>query len=162
MNIQSHSAVTLLRQRMIEDMAARNLGRHSRRSHLSSCERFAAFLERSPETATADDIRRFQLFLIESGASIGNRNRIMTGVRFLFRVTLRRHDLAAEIYHLKEPQRIPVVMSQDEIQRLLAMAANIKVRAMLSLAYGCGLRAGERVMASVSRFPKDSGIPTER
>ena len=145
MNIQSKSPVTPLRQRMIEDMVARNLGRHPRRSHLSSCERFAVFLERSPETATADDIRRFQLFLIESGASICNRNRIMTGVRYLFRVTLRRHDLAAEIYHLKEPQKVPVVMSQDEIRRLLAMAANIKVRAMLSLAYGCGLRAGEVV-----------------
>ena len=145
MNIQSHTPVTPLRQRMIEDMAARNLGRHSRRSHLNSCERFAAFLERSPETATADDIRRFQLFLVESGASICNRNRIMTGLRFLFRVTLRRHDLAAEIFHLKAPQKVPVVMSQDEIKRLLAMAANIKVRAMLSLAYGCGLRAGEVV-----------------
>ena len=64
MNIQSHSAVTPLRQRLIEDMTARNLGRHSRRSHFSSCKRFAAFLERSPDTATADDIRRFQLFLI--------------------------------------------------------------------------------------------------
>jgi site-specific recombinase XerD len=145
MNIQSNESATPLRQRMVEDMAARKLGRHSRRSHLSSCERFAAFLGRSPETATADDIRRFQLFLIESGASICNRNRIMTGVRFLFRVTLRRHDLAAEIYHLKEPRKVPVVMSQDEIRRLLAMAATIKLRAMLSLAYGCGLRAGEVV-----------------
>ena len=79
MNIQSKSPATPLRQRMIEDMAARKLGHHSQRSHLSSCERFAAFLERSPETATADDIRLFQLFLIESGASICNRNRIMTG-----------------------------------------------------------------------------------
>ena len=145
MNIQSKGSITPLRQRMIEDMAARKLGRHSQRSHLSSCKRFAAFLGRSPETASADDIRRFQLFLVESGTSICNRNRIMTGVRFLFRVTLRRHDLAAEIYHLKAPQKVPVVMSQDEIKRLLAMAANIKVRAMLSLAYGCGLRAGEVV-----------------
>jgi len=145
MNIQSKNPVTPLRQRMIEDMAARKLGRHSQRSHLSSRERFADFLERSPETATADDIRLFQLFLIESGASICNRNRIMTGVRFLFRVTLRRHDLAAEIYHLKEPRKVPLVMSQDEIRRLLAMTMNIKLRAMLSLAYGCGLRAGEVV-----------------
>ncbi len=154
MNIQSHRAVTPLRQRMIEDMAARNLGRHSQRSHLSSCERFAAFLEGSPDTATADDIRRFQLFLIESGASICNRNRIMTGVRFLFRVTLRRHDLAAEIYHLKEPQKVPLVMSQDEIRRLLAMAATIKLRTMLSLAYGCGLRAGEVVRLRVGDIPR--------
>jgi site-specific recombinase XerD len=139
-------------------MAARKLGRHSQRSHLSSCERFAAFLDRSPEAATADDIRRFQLFLIESGVSICNRNRIMTGVRFLFRVTLRRHDLAAEIYHLKEPQKVPVVMSQDEIKRLLAMAANIKLRAMLSLAYGCGLRAGEVVRLKVGDLDSAQNI----
>ena len=131
---------------------------HSQRSHLSSCERFAAFLERSPETATADDVRRFQLFLIESGASIINRNRIMTGVKFLFRVTLRRHDLAAEIFHLKEPQKIPVVMSQDEIRRLLAMSANIKVRVMLSLAYGCGLRAGEVVRLRVGDIDSAQNI----
>ena len=158
MNIQSNRSTTPLRQRMIEDMAARKLGRHSQRSHLSSCERFAAFLGRSPETATADDIRRFQLFLIESGASICNRNRIMTGVRFLFRVTLRRHDLAAEIYHLKEPQKVPVVMSQDEIKRLLAIAANIKLRAMLSLAYGCGLRAGEVVRLKVGDLDSAQNI----
>ena len=158
MNIQSNRSTTPLRQRMIEDMAARKLGRHSQRSHLSSCERFAAFLEGSPDTATADDIRRFQLFLIESGASICNRNRIMTGVRFLFRVTLRRHDLAAEIYHLKEPQKVPLVMSQDEIRRLLAMAANIKVRTMLSLAYGCGLRAGEVVRLRVGDLDSAQNI----
>ena len=101
-------------------MTARNLGPHSQRNYLNSCTRFAAFLGRSPDTATADDIRRFQFFLIETGVSIVGRNRIMTGVRFLLRVTLRRHDLAAEVYHLREPQKIPLVMSQDEIKRLLA------------------------------------------
>jgi hypothetical protein len=80
---------------MIEDMTARNLGHHSQRSHIYSCKLFAAFLKRSPDTATADDVRRFQLHLMESGHSIINRNRIMTGVKFLFRVTLRRHDLSA-------------------------------------------------------------------
>jgi hypothetical protein len=67
----------------------------TQRGHISSCKRFAAWLKRSPDTATADEVRRFQLHLIESDTSICNRNRIMTGVRFLFRVTLRRHDLAA-------------------------------------------------------------------
>jgi integrase/recombinase XerD len=71
--------VSPLRQRMIEDMNARKLGKHSQRSHIHSCKRFAAFLKRSPETATPDDIRRFQLHLIESGLSICNRNRVMTG-----------------------------------------------------------------------------------
>ena len=69
----------------------------------------------------------------------------MTGVKFLFRVTLRRHDLAAEVYHIKGPQKVPLVMSQDEVKRVLAMAKSVQVRAMLSLAYGCGLRAGEAV-----------------
>ena len=83
-----------LRHRTIEDMAARQLNRHTQRSHISSCKRFAAWLKRSPDTATADEVRLFQLHLIESGASICNRNRIMTGVKFLLKVTLRRHDLA--------------------------------------------------------------------
>ena len=143
--MSTDTTVSSLRHRMIEDMAARKLGSHSQRSHIESCKRFAAFLKRSPDTATADDIRGFQLHLAEAGLSIINRNRIMTGVRFLFRVTLRRHDLAAEIYHLKEPQRLPLTMSADEAERLLAMAGNLKVHAMLALGYGCGLRAGEIV-----------------
>src|SRR5712672_1706045 len=88
---------------MIEDMAARKLNPNTQRSHIYSCKRFAAWLKRSPDTATPDEVRGFQLHLIESGTSICNRNRIMTGVRFLFRVTLRRHDLAAEVWHIKEP-----------------------------------------------------------
>jgi site-specific recombinase XerD len=141
----STDVVSPLRQRMIEDMAARKLGPQSQRSHIHSCRRFAAFLKRSPDTATPDDVRRFQLHLIASGVSICNRNRIMTGVKFLFRVTLRRHDLAAEIYHIKEPRKLPVVMSPDEAKRLLAMTRNLKVRVLLALGYGCGLRAGEVV-----------------
>src|ERR1700751_1756477 len=136
-------AVSPLRQRMIEDMAARKLNPNTQRSHIYSCKRFAAWLKRSPDTATADEVRRFQLHLVESGASICNRNRIMTGVRFLFRVTLRRHDLAAEIWHLKEPQKLPPLLSPEEFKRVLAMATSLKARAILTLAYGCGLRAGE-------------------
>jgi site-specific recombinase XerD len=141
----STETVKSLRERMIEDMNARKLGAHSQRSHLSSCKRFAAYLKRSPDTATADEVRLFQLHLIESGCSICNRNRIMTGLRFLFRVALRRHDLAAEIFHIKEPQKIPLVMSPNEARRLLAAAGTLKVRVMLALGYGAGLRAGEVV-----------------
>ena len=137
--------ISALRQRMIEDMNLRKLGAHTHKSHIYSCKRFAAFLKRSPDTATLEDIRLFQLHLAETGMSIGNRNRIMTGVRFLFRVTLRRLDLAAEIYHLREPQKIPQVVSPDEARRLLAGANSLKARVMLSLCYGCGLRAGEVV-----------------
>jgi site-specific recombinase XerD len=145
-------AITPLRQRMIEDMNARKLGKHTQRGHIHSCKRFAGFIKRSLETATAEDIRRFQLHLSETGVSICNRNRIMTGLRFLFRVTLRRLDLAAEIYHIREPQKIPLVMSPDETRRLLAVADNLKVRVMLSLGYGCGLRAGEVVRLKVKHI----------
>jgi site-specific recombinase XerD len=139
------NTVSPLRQRMIEDMAARKLNPHTQRSHIYSCKRFAGWLKRSPDTATPDEVRRFQLYLIESGSSICNRNRIMTGVRFLFRVTLRRHDLAAEVWHIKEPQKLPPVLSPEEVRRVLTMATSLKARAMLTLAYGCGLRAGEVV-----------------
>jgi integrase/recombinase XerD len=139
------NTVSPLRQRMIEDMIARKLGPHSQRSYIDSCKRFAAFLKRSPDTATADDIRRFQLHLAESRVGISNRNRIMTGVRFLFRVTLRRHDLAAEVYHLKEEQKLPLTVSREEAKRLLVTAGSLKLHVMLTLGYGCGLRAGEIV-----------------
>ncbi len=141
----STSSATSLRQRMIEDIQARQLSAATQRSHIHSCKRFAAFLGRSPEMATTEDIRRFQHHLSEEGLSICNRNRVMTGVKFLVRVTMRRLDLANEIYHLREPQKIPLVMSQDEAKRLLVMAKNLKVRVLLSLSYGCGLRAGEVV-----------------
>src|SRR6201989_867250 len=134
-----------LRQRMIEDMAARKLNPHTQRSHISSCKRFAAWLKRSPDTATPDEVRRFQLYLIESGASICNRNRIMTGVRFLFRVTLRRHDLAAEVCHIREPQKLPPVLSPEEVKRVLTMAPSLKARALIARPYGCARRAGEVV-----------------
>jgi len=145
-------AITPLRQRMIEDMNARKLCAGTQRGHIRACKRFAAFLKRSPESATFEDIRRFQLHLAETGVSICTRNVIMTGLRFLFRVTLRRLDLAAEIYHLRAPQKIPLVISTDEAKRLLAVADSLKTRVMLSLSYGCGLRAGEVVRLKVKHI----------
>jgi integrase/recombinase XerD len=145
-------AVTPLRQRMVEDMNARKLCAQTQRGHIHSCKRFAEFLKQSPDTATAEDIRRFQLHLSETGTSICNRNRIMTGVRFLLRVTLRRLELAAEIYHIREPQKIPQVMSPDETRRVLAVATSLKARVALSLCYGCGLRAGEVVRLKVKHI----------
>ena len=147
-----------LRQRMIEDMQARKLGSHSQRNHVQACKRFAAFLKRSPETASADDVRLFQLHLVEQGVSICNRNRIMVGVKFLLRVTLRRPDLANEIYHIREPQKIPLVLSAVETKRLLAMAKDARSHALLSLCYGCGLRAGEVVRLKVGDIDSAQGI----
>ena len=153
-------SITPLHQRMIEDMNLRFLKPGTQRGYIRGCKRFAAFLKRSPDTATAEDIRLFQLHLSEEGvsASICTRNQIMVGVGFLCRVTLRRPDLAAEIYYVREPQKIPLIMSPQEVKRLLAMATNFKARVLLSLAYGCGMRAGEVVRLKVSDIDSDQMV----
>jgi len=146
------TTIDLLRQRMIEDITARNLGPASHKSRLRAYKRFAAWLQRSPDTATADDIRLFQLHLSETGVGTVTRNATMTGLRFLFRVTLRRHDLAAEIFHLREPQKVPLILSQDEALRFLTMADAPRDRLLMSLGYGAGLRAGEVVRLKVKHI----------
>src|SRR6266581_6643934 len=161
------NTVSPLRQHMIEDMAARKLNPNTQRSHIYSCKRFAAWLKRSPDTATPDEVRGFQLHLIESGTSICNRNRIMTGVRFLFRVTLRRHDLAAEVWHIKEPERLPPVLSPEEVKRVLTMATSLKARAMLTLALRVagqrgGAAAGGRHRQRAEDHPHRAVEGTER
>ncbi len=150
--------ISPLRQRMIEDMTGRKLSTATQKNYIRSCRRFAAFLGRSPESATTEDVRRFQLHLAQSGMSHSNRNRTMTGLRFLFRVTLRRLDLANEIYHVRQPQRLPQVMSPREIERLLAMAGSLKTRVLLSLSYGCGLRIGEVVRLKAGHIDGAQGI----
>jgi site-specific recombinase XerD len=102
---------------MIEDMAQAQSA-HAAQPH-PELQAVAAWLKCSPDTATPDEVRRFQLYLVEGGASLCNRNRIMTEVRFLFRVTLRRHDLAADVWHLKEPQKLPPVLGPEEVNRLM-------------------------------------------
>ena len=151
-------AITPLRQRMIEDMNARKLCAGTQRGHIRSCKRFAAFLKRSPDTATLEDIRGFQLHLADTGVTICTRNCIMTGLRFLFRVTLRRLDLAEEVYHIREPEKLPQVMSIDEIKRLLAVGSSLKTRVLLSLGYGCGLRASEIVRLKVKHIDSAQNI----
>jgi len=152
------TSISPLRQRMIEDMTARGLARQTQRGHILACKRFAAYLKRSPDTATAEEVRLFQLHLMESGLSIQNRNRTMTGVRFLLRVTMRRHDLAAEIFHMKEPQKIPQILSAVEAKRLLTMAGKLQVRVLLSIGYGAGLRVSEVVKLKVKHIDSALGI----
>ena len=114
-----------LRQRMIEDMTARKLGAGTQRLYISSCKRFAAFFKSSPISPASRTSAASSCTSPRQGR-ISYSNRIMTGLRFLFRVTLRRLDLAAEIYHLREPQKIPQVISPDEARRLLAVANSLE------------------------------------
>ena len=145
----STTTVSALRQRMIEDMSLRNLAPRTQQAYIRGFKKLTAFLHRSPDTATAEDIRLFQLHLAEQGVSICTRNRTMTGVAFLFRVTLRRSEIADQIQYVAEPQKIPLVLSPEEVRRLLDAAPGFKYRLLLSLAYGCGLRASEVVSLKV-------------
>jgi site-specific recombinase XerD len=137
----STTSVSPLRQRMIEDMSLRNLAPRTQEAYIRGCKKLAAFLRRTPDTATAEDIRLFQLHLAEQGVSICTRNRTMT---------LRRSEIADQIEYIAEPQKIPLVLSPEEVRRLLAAAPGFKYRLLLSLTYGCGLRASEVVSLKIS------------
>jgi integrase/recombinase XerD len=148
----STEAISALRQRMIEDMSSRKLVAHTQRGHIYSCKRFAAFLKRSPDTATAEDIRLFQLHLAETGMSICNRNRIMTGGAVLVPRDAAAAGSCRRDLSSCEPQKIAQVMSPDETRRLLAVASSFKARVALSLSYGGGLRASEVVLDKAQRI----------
>src|SRR5436190_6831059 len=153
----STTTLSPLRRRMIDDMSLRNLAPRTQEAYIRGCRKLAAFLRRTPDTATAEDIRLFQLYLAEQGVSICTRNRTMTGVVFLFRVTLRRPEIADQIQYVAEPQKIPLVLSPEEVRRLLDAAPGFKYRLLLSLTYGCGLRASEVVSLRVCDIGIEQG-----
>jgi integrase/recombinase XerD len=136
-------AVSPLRQRMIDDMKLRRMGEHGQRDYLRGVRNFSMFLGRSPDMAEAADLKRFQLHLIENGASTAHVNATCTALRFFFKVTLDRPEVLKGLKTLPLPDRLPVVLSQDEVLRLLNHAPSLKHRAALSVAYGCGLRVSE-------------------
>ena len=144
MDASTHS-VSPLRQRMIEDMCMRKMQDRTQEAYIRGVRRLARFLGRSPEVATAEDLRRFQLHLVRAGVSPITLNATLTALRFLFQVTLDRPEVVAKIRQVRVEQRLPVVLSRDEVARLIAAAGSLKTQTALSLAYGAGLRAGEVV-----------------
>jgi integrase/recombinase XerD len=137
------SSVSPLRQRMLEDMAMRGLREHTQRDYIRFVHSFAAFLKRSPDTATAEDIRRFQVHQAESGAQPPTINSSVSALRFFFTVTLDRPDLSRRFILVRHPRKDPMVLSVEEVGRLLVAAPGLKYRAALGTAYGAGLRVSE-------------------
>ena len=111
---------------------------------------FAAFLGRSPDTASFEDVRRYQLHLAASGVGVPTINQTVTALRFFFRVTLKRHEIVEHTPFIREPRKLPVVLSPEEVARLLDAAPGLKYKAALSVAYGAGLRAAEVVSLKIS------------
>ena len=139
----SPSTGTGLRQRLIEDMSVRGFTVKTRHDYIRSVVGFAAFLGRSPDTATAEDIRRFQLHQSELGMHAPAMNSTVAALRFFFTYTLDRPEISRKLIRLRYPRKLPTVLSADEVARLLAAAKSLKHRAALAVAYGAGLRVAE-------------------
>src|SRR5262249_24141645 len=139
-----------LRRRMIEDMTIRKLAPKTQQGYIRTIKSFAAFLRRSPDTATVEDVRRFQLHLARHGAQTSVLNHAVSALRFFFGVTLGRHDIVEHTTFIHEPRKLPTILSPEEVARLLNAAPGLKYKAALSVAYGAGLRAAEVVSLKVS------------
>jgi site-specific recombinase XerD len=142
--------VSPLRQRMIEDMTIRKFARRTQEGYIRSIKNFSTFLGASPAKASFEDIRRYQLHLASSGAGAPTINHSLTALRFLFMVTLRKPDVVMRLPFVRKPRKLPVVLSPEEVERMLEAAPGLKYKAALSVAYGAGLRLSEIISLKIS------------
>jgi integrase/recombinase XerD len=136
---------TPLRERMIEDMRIRGMGDKAQQAHIRAIKDFARFLKRSPDTATPDDLRAYQLHMTTAGVTAPTFNARIVALRFFFGTTCGREDMKRYMQFRRQPQKLPVVLSVEEVSDLLMAAPGpgLKYRAALSISYGAGLRASE-------------------
>ena len=158
----SDNPISPLRQRMIDDMTARRFTEDTQRDYVRNVRMFPAFLGRSPDTATKEDLRRFQLHMAQQQISPGSINAAIAALRFFFTVTLERPDLVRPLTIVNKPRKAPVVLSQEEVARLLEAAPGLKYKAALSVAYGAGLRVSEVANLKVSDIPGSSPGTSQR
>ncbi len=138
-----------LRQRMLEDMHMRQLAPKTQDAYIRAVYKLAAFTKKSPDAASAEDLRRFQLHLVDAGTSPITLNATITGLTFFYCVTLERPDVMAKMQSVRVPHKLPVVLSREEVARLLGAVGHIKHQTALSVAYGTGLRVSEVVALKV-------------
>ncbi len=146
---QSTQTTSVLRQRMIDDMRMRKLSDKTQSHYIRAVRQLARFLGRTPDTATVEDLRNYQLHLVDNGISPVSLNAAITGLKFFFDVTLDRAELMAKMQPVHLPRTLPVILSREEVSRLIAAAGNLKHQTALSVAYGAGLRASEVVALKV-------------
>ena len=146
----SDPGVSPLRRRMVDDMRMRKFAPKTQSGYLRAVRQFAKYLGRSPDTATVEDLRNYQLHLVDHGTSPVSLNSAISGLKFFFDVTLGQPELMARMQPVRVPRKLPVVLSPEEVRRLIAAAGNLKHQTALSVAYGAGLRASEVVALKVS------------
>jgi len=147
---KNHRSISPLRRRMLEDMQLRKLSPKTQIAYIRAVRNFTRFLRRSPDTASAEDLRRYPLHLVEDGTSSGTLNAIITGLKFFFEHTLERPEAMSKMSHVYQPRKLPLELSLEEVTRLLQHAGSAKYQAALGVAYGAGLRASEVLHLSVN------------
>ncbi len=151
-------SISPLRRRMIEDMKIRGFAIKTQTGYLRAVKNFTAFLGRSPDRADAEELRRYQLHMRSNGASATTMNAAVSALRFFFGVTLGRGDAQVAMTTVREPRRLPVILSPEEVRRLLDAAPDLKYKAALSVAYGTGLRASEVVSLKVGDIDSERRV----
>ena len=136
---QSTQPISPLRQRMIEDMQIRKLAPKTQASYICAVKKLADYLGHSPHTATVEDLRQFQLHLTDTGTSRITINTTITALRFFFEVTVGDKDIVGKLKTVPVPRKLPVVLSREEVSRLLEATSSLKYKAAFSIAYGAGL-----------------------
>ena len=142
--------VSPLRQRMINDMNVRNFVPDTQREYIRAVKNLTIFLKRSPDTATAEELRAFQLHMTETGVRPPTINAMVTALRFFFKVTVDKPETTRHLVFVYEPRKLPRILPPEDVLRLLEAAPNPKSKAALSVAYGAGLRAMEVVALKVT------------
>ena len=142
--------VSPLRRRMIEDMTVRNLSPATQRSYLHAVAKFSRYFSRSPDRLDIEDVRAFQVFLVSQKISWPALNQTVCALRFFYGVTLNRPEIPERIAYAREPRKLPVILSADEVVRFLEAVPSLKTRTALTTAYAAGLRASEAVSLKVA------------
>jgi site-specific recombinase XerD len=140
---------------MIEDMTVRNLSPATQRSYIHAVARFSRYFGCSPDQLDIEDVRAYQVQLVARGISWPALNQIVCALRFFYGVTLGQTELPERIPYAREPRKLPLVLSADEVVRFLEAVPGLKSRTALTTAYAAGLRASEAVRLKVSDI--DSG-----
>lgn len=155
---QNNQPISPLRQRMIEDMSMRKLSEKTQRHYIRAVKNFTRFFGRSPDKASAEDLRRYQLHMASSGVSRTTINATITGLRFFFEVTLERPEVMKKMTTVRVERKLPVVLSAEEVGRLLQAAPGLKYQAAFALGYGAGLRAGEVVGLKLTDIDRERKV----
>jgi integrase/recombinase XerD len=144
-----------LRRRMIEDMTVRNLSPATQRSYVHAVAKFSRFFGHSPGRLGLEDVRAFQVHLVSTGISWPALNQTVCALRFFYGVTLGHGEIPERIPYAREPRKLPVVLSAEEVVRFLEGVPSLKTRAALTTAYAAGLRASEAVGLKLADIDSD-------